>query len=69
MYHMMLETWEDSVDVGLKSALKMETVCFSNTLVFSYKSTKHYNPEDQQQHLHQRENFRSYGKIVFMILG
>jgi hypothetical protein len=33
------------------SALKMEAVCYSETLVSSYKSTRPYNPEDQQRHL------------------
>jgi hypothetical protein len=35
--------------VGRASALKMETVCFSETLVSTYKSTWHYNPEDKHQ--------------------
>jgi hypothetical protein len=29
------------------TALKVEAVCSSKTLVSTYKSTKHYNPEDQ----------------------
>jgi hypothetical protein len=31
------------------SGLKMETVCFSKMLVFTYESTRHHNPE---QHCH-----------------
>jgi hypothetical protein len=27
-------------------ALKMEIVCLSETLVFTYKSTRRYNPEE-----------------------
>jgi ABC-type nickel/cobalt efflux system permease component RcnA len=42
-----------SVDVGLLGVvmlslgLKMEAVCSSETLVSTYKSMQHYNPEDQ----------------------
>jgi hypothetical protein len=32
------------------SSLKVEAVCSSETLVSTYKSTWHYNPEDQQWH-------------------
>jgi hypothetical protein len=32
-------------------ALKMEAVCFSETLVSTYKSTRRYNPEEQHRHL------------------
>jgi hypothetical protein len=37
-----------------------EAVCFSRMLVCTYKSTWRYNPEDQHQHLHLRENLRSH---------
>jgi hypothetical protein len=30
--------------------LKMEVVCSSETLISTYKSTQHYNPEDQKDH-------------------
>jgi hypothetical protein len=33
---------------GQTSALNMETVCFSELLVSTYKSTWHYNPEEKQ---------------------
>jgi hypothetical protein len=33
------------------SALKMETACFSETLVSTYKSTQRYNPEEQHRHI------------------
>jgi hypothetical protein len=29
--------------------LKMETVCFSETLVFIYESTRRHNPEEQHR--------------------
>jgi hypothetical protein len=32
------------------SGLKMGTVCFSETLVSTYKSTRRYSPEDQHRH-------------------
>jgi hypothetical protein len=37
----------------------METVCFSETLVSTYKSTRRHNPE-QHRHLHHRENLKSH---------
>jgi hypothetical protein len=40
------------------SALKMEVVCSSETLVSTYKSTRRYNPEDQSRYL-RRENLKS----------
>jgi hypothetical protein len=36
--------------VGRYQCLKMETVCFSKTLVSAYMSTRLYNPEDQHRH-------------------
>jgi hypothetical protein len=33
----------------IRTALKMEAVCFSETLVSTYKSTQRYNPVDQQR--------------------
>jgi hypothetical protein len=36
------------------SSLKMEAVCYSETLVPTYKPTRHYYPEDQ----HRRENLK-----------
>lgn len=41
------------------SEQNVETVCFSETLVCTYKSTPRYNPEDQRQHLHIRQNLNS----------
>jgi hypothetical protein len=35
----------------------METVCFTETLVPSYESTRRLNPEEQH-HIHRRENLR-----------
>jgi hypothetical protein len=40
------------------TCLKMEKLCFSETLVCTYMSTQHYNPEDQQRHLHCNENLK-----------
>jgi hypothetical protein len=41
------------------SALKMETVCFSETLS-TYESTLRHNPDEQHRHLHRRENLKSH---------
>jgi hypothetical protein len=38
----------------------METVCFSETLLSTCKSTRRYNPEDQHRILHRRENLNSH---------
>jgi hypothetical protein len=38
----------------------MITVCFTETSVYSYKSTRCYNGEDKYLRLHRRENLRSY---------
>jgi hypothetical protein len=42
-----------------KTTLKTETVYFSETLVYSYKSTQRYKPEDQHQHLCRCEDPKS----------
>jgi hypothetical protein len=47
--------------------LKMEAVCSSETLVSTFKSTWHYNPEDQHRHLHRRENLRSRIYLLYCI--
>jgi hypothetical protein len=44
----------------LASALKMETVCFSETLPCTYESTRHQNPEEEPHHPHSRENLKSH---------
>jgi hypothetical protein len=44
----------------------METVCFSETLVSTYKSTRRYNPEDQHRHLRRRENLKSHVLLYFL---
>jgi hypothetical protein len=41
-------------------ALKMEIVCFSETLVSAYESTQRQNPEEQHRHPHRRENLKSH---------
>jgi hypothetical protein len=43
----------------LSSALKIDAVCSSETLVSVYKFTRCYNPEEQHRHLHSRGNLRS----------
>jgi hypothetical protein len=40
-------------------ALNMEALCFSETLIPTYKSTRRYNPEDEHRHLHLCDNLRS----------
>jgi hypothetical protein len=40
------------------SALKIETVCFSKMLVFTYESAWYCNPEEY--HLHCHKNLRSH---------
>jgi hypothetical protein len=49
---------EHTVSIFRTSALKMETVCFSETSVSAYKSTRRYYPEDQ--HPRRRENLKSH---------
>jgi hypothetical protein len=40
--------------------LRLEIVRFSEMLVFTYKPTGRYKPEDQRRHIHGRENLKSY---------
>jgi hypothetical protein len=48
------------------SALKIEAICSSETLVSTYKSIWHFYPEDQHRHLHRRESLKSdKGKYFF----
>jgi hypothetical protein len=42
------------------SALKMDTVCFSETLASTEESTRRRNPEEQNHHPHRRENLKSH---------
>jgi hypothetical protein len=37
----------------------------SETLASTYKSTQRHNPEDQNRHLHCRENFKSHIQKAF----
>jgi hypothetical protein len=41
------------------SALKMEAVYSSETLVYTYKTTRRYKPEYQHRPLHRRQNLKS----------
>jgi hypothetical protein len=50
--------------VSPSTGLNMETVCLSETLVSTYKSTRLYYPEDQHRHLHRRENRKSHRKFL-----
>jgi hypothetical protein len=43
----------------------MEAVCSSETLVSTYKFTWHYNPKDQNRHLHRRDNLKSHILCMF----
>jgi hypothetical protein len=45
------------------SALKMDTVCLSETLASAYKSTRLQDPEEHH-HPHRRENLKSHIKEV-----
>jgi hypothetical protein len=48
------------------SALKMETVCFSETLAPTNQSTWHQNPEEHHHHHpHHLENLKSH-KIFYI---
>jgi hypothetical protein len=60
--------FSEKYTVFIFSALKTETVCFSETLVSIYKSTRRCNLEDQHWHLHRRENLKSIIKICNTIL-
>jgi hypothetical protein len=42
------------------SALKMETVCFHETLLSANESTRRHVPEQQHGRLHRRENIESH---------
>jgi hypothetical protein len=55
------------MDTGfLNNCLKMHTVCFPETVVSTYKSTRPYNPEDQHRHLYSRENLKSHIENNFL---
>jgi hypothetical protein len=41
-----------------------ETVCFSETLVSSYESTRRQNPEQQHRHPHRHENLKSHNILL-----
>jgi hypothetical protein len=43
--------------ITLSFILKMKTVCFSETLVHSYQTTRCHNPEDENIN-HHRENLK-----------
>jgi hypothetical protein len=47
------------------AALKMETVCFSETLMSIYESTRRHDPEKEHRHLHCRENLKSLIATLF----
>jgi hypothetical protein len=48
--------------LALSSALKMETVCFSEMLASTDKSTRHQNPE--HHYCHHRENLKSHTMVL-----
>jgi endo-1,4-beta-D-glucanase Y len=43
--------------------LKMEAVCFSETLASTYQSRQRQNPEEHH-HPHRRENLKSYKYVL-----
>jgi hypothetical protein len=49
------------------SAMKMETVCFSETLTSTYGSTWHHNPGEQHRNLCRHENLKSFLLTVFFV--
>jgi hypothetical protein len=44
--------------VGNAAIFSPEDVCFSETLIPTYESTRHQNPEGQHRHLYHRQNVR-----------
>jgi hypothetical protein len=54
--------------LSASSALKMETVCFSETVVSSYESTLCENPEEERHHPPSHENFKSHKLFQFSFL-
>jgi hypothetical protein len=46
----------------------MEAVQTFETLVYSYRSTRHYNPEDSHLQSHRHENFKSYRNLCLSLL-
>jgi hypothetical protein len=44
-------------------SIGMETLCFSETLVSTYESTRRHNPEEQN-HLNRRENLKSHKLVL-----
>jgi hypothetical protein len=49
-------------------ALMMKAIQTSETLVNSYQSTRHYNPEDSHLYSHRRENLKSYNLTFVSVL-
>jgi hypothetical protein len=49
------------------STLKIDTVCFPETLVSAYKFTRSCSLEDQHGNFHRRENFRSHTVVDVII--
>jgi hypothetical protein len=52
---------ELNVDLLGCEALKMDSVCSSETLVFTYMSTCRYNPEGQHHHRRQNSKLHKEG--------
>jgi hypothetical protein len=50
----------NTVSIFRAEMLKMETVCFSESLVSTYESTQHHNPEEQYRHPEHCENLKSH---------
>jgi hypothetical protein len=48
-----------------EAVLKMGTVCLTETLAATYKSTRRYNPEDQEWRLHRHEILKPHSSVFF----
>jgi hypothetical protein len=44
----------------------MDTVCSSETLVSTYKSTRRYNPKEQHRHFYRRDDWKSHIFLSFL---
>jgi hypothetical protein len=54
---------QPQIKINFTSALKMETVCFSETLTSADEATRRQNPEEHHDP-HRRENLKSHIKVI-----
>lgn len=52
------ETPQVTVENGLISTLKKEAICFSETVLSTYQTGRHHNPEDYSPNLQGRMNWK-----------